>query len=134
MADDTRTPDTSLSGEISASEFVAQYGSVRQSKYRAVPTVVDGIRFDSKAEARRYEELKMLEEGGAIRDLALQQRFDLTVNGKKIGTYVADFVYTDNATGQVAVEDVKGMKTPLYIWKAKHFAAQYGFPIVEVRS
>ena len=55
--------------------------------------------------------------------------FDLEVNGTQIGQYVADFVYYEN--GQEVVEDVKGVRTPLYKWKRKHFAAHYGKEIRE---
>jgi hypothetical protein len=41
------------------------------TKYHAIPTEIDGIRFDSKAEARRYGELMLLEMGGVIRELEL---------------------------------------------------------------
>src|SRR3990167_4438640 len=115
----------------------------RRSKYRAVPTVVDNIRFASKAEARRYGELKLLERAGKICDLALQPRFELCVSDPegeeiKIGTYVADFYYLtldkfgDNFSIEV-VEDVKGFRTDLYKWKKKHFETQYGIKITEVK-
>ena len=114
-----------------------------RSKYRAVPTVVDNIRFASKAEARRYGELKLLERAGKICDLALQPRFELCVSDPegeeiKIGTYIADFYYLtldkygDNFSIEV-VEDVKGFRTDLYKWKKKHFEVQYGIKITEVK-
>ena len=46
-------------------------------KYNAIPTTVDGIRFASKREARRYLELKLLQKAGHISDLELQPRFRL---------------------------------------------------------
>lgn len=116
-------------------------------KYHAVRTQVDGIMFASKKEAKRYQELKMLEQSGEIWDLELQPRFPLvvasttgTVMGAakaiagafdgRIGEYRADFAYCDRH-GRI-VEDVKGFKTPLYRWKAKHLAAQYGIQIREI--
>jgi len=108
-------------------------------KFGAVPTVVDGIRFASKAEAKRYGELKMLEKAGKIEELQLQPRYPLYAlsrNDKqevKIGEYRADFQYqftSDPHTG--VIEDVKGMRTPLYNWKKKHFEAQYGIEITEI--
>lgn len=100
------------------------------SKYRAVKTVVDGITFASKAEAKRYQEIKWLLFSGKIERCSRQNRFPLLVNGVKIGDYVADFVYWEN--GKQVVEDVKGFKTPLYRWKKKHFEAQYGVAITEI--
>lgn len=105
------------------------------SKYRAKPTVVDGIRFDSMKEARRYGELKLLERAGEISELELQPRFPLTVHfwddHERIGEYRGDFRYYDR-NGEEIVEDVKGFKTPLYRWKKKHVEAQYGIQIREV--
>lgn len=106
------------------------------NKYRAVPTVIDGIRFASKAEARRYGELKLLERGGKIKHIEMQMRFPLDVSykfggEKTIGHYVADFYYLQN--GKEVIEDVKGFRTPLYKWKKKHFEAQYGIKITEIK-
>jgi hypothetical protein len=103
----------------------------RASKYLAVPTVVDGIRFHSKKEAARYGQLKMLEKAGKIQGLCLQPEYTLHAGDgdTKLGVYRADFEYAEN--GQHIVEDVKGFKTPLYRWKKKHVEAQYG---IEVRE
>lgn len=101
------------------------------SKYRAVPTVVDGVRFASKAEARRYATLRVLARAGQIRDLELQPAFALHVAGTKIGTYRADFRYR-RRDGAVVVEDVKGVLTPMYRWKKKHLRAEHGIEVNEV--
>ena len=100
-------------------------------KYSAEQTTVDGIKFSSKKEAKRYSELMLLQEAGEISDLTLQPRYPLRVRGIKIGEYVADFRYRDKASFLV-VEDVKGFKTPLYKWKKRHFEAQYGVKITEI--
>lgn len=104
------------------------------SKYKAVKTVVDNVTFDSKAEAARYNELKILLNSKQITDLQLQVPFKIEVNGKRICTYIADFQYTDLVTGQQVVEDVKSgpTKTPVYRLKAKLVQALYGVKIVEV--
>ena len=101
------------------------------NKYRAVKTIVDGITFDSKAEARRYGNLKILERAGTIDSLELQPRYDLVVNGSKCGFYKADFRY--NEDGRQVVEDVKGMKTPVYNLKKKLIKAIYGIEIYETK-
>lgn len=101
------------------------------SKYRAKKTVVDGIKFDSKREAERYCELKLLEKAKEIRNLELQPRFLLQDkfkdrNGKthrKI-EYVADFMYIDK-DGKKIVEDVKGVLTDVYKIKKKMFLKKY---------
>jgi hypothetical protein len=112
----------------------------RPHKYGAIPTVVDGIRFDSKREAQRWQELQLLERSGEIADLNRQPVFSLHVMSNAclrrthIGDYRADFQYRDVATGAVVTEDVKGMAgLPLYRWKVKHVKAEYGVDVVEVR-
>jgi hypothetical protein len=105
---------------------------MRRSKYNATKTVVDGITFASKAEAKRYAELKLLERSKEIENLECQPRFALTVLcGDVIGEYVADYRYWRGHS--IVVEDVKGFKTPLYRWKKKHVEAQYGIKIVEIK-
>lgn len=47
------------------------------SKYKNIKVMVDGIKFDSKAEARRYAELKLMEDTGHIKELKLQPKFEL---------------------------------------------------------
>ena len=113
----------------------------KRHKYGAKPTVVDGIRFASLAEAKRYGELKLLEKAGEITDLVLQPRFVLTASNARypevggrsveIGSYVADFAYRDR-DGSYIVEDVKGYRTDLYVWKKKHAEAEHGITITEI--
>ena len=99
------------------------------SKYNAVKSVVDGIKFDSKKEARRYSQLKLMEKSGAISNLSMQPRFDLIVNGEKCGFYKADFKYIEN--GKEVIEDVKGVLTPVYRLKKKLVKAIYNIDIFE---
>lgn len=104
---------------------------VAMTKYGAIPTEVDGIRFASRREAKRYGELKMLEKAGAIRNLELQPTFTIVINGVRIGSYRADFAYFEGE--RRVVEDVKGVRTQLYIWKKKCVEALYpGVTISEV--
>lgn len=102
---------------------------IKRSKYGAKKTVVDGITFDSQAEAARYGVLKIVQASGLITDLRLQVPYQITVNGKKVCRYVADFVYSEN--GKEVVEDVKGMKTPVYNLKKKLMEAVFGVVIFE---
>ena len=103
---------------------------MRSSKYNAVKTEVDGIKFDSKLEAKRYSELKMLLRSGIISDLELQKKFELRVNGVLICKYLADFYYLDQSGRQV-VEDCKGVRTPIYSIKAKLMIACHGLRMLE---
>lgn len=102
---------------------------MRPTKYRNVPTVVDGIRFASKKEARRWSELRLLEKANQISGLVRQVPYGLHVNGKLVCKYIADFVYVENGTE--IVEDAKGVRTPEYKIKAKLFEAIYGVKIRE---
>lgn len=99
------------------------------NKYKAIRTKVDGITFDSKKEAKRYSELKLLERAGQIKNLDLQPKFDLIINGFRIGFYKADFYYIEN--GKDVVEDVKGVRTPIYKLKKKMIKAIYDIDIFE---
>jgi len=98
-------------------------------KYKNIKTVVDGITFDSKAEAKRYTELKRLQLAEEISDLRLQVRYDFEFNGVKLGFYKADFVYIKDC--KEVVEDKKGFKTPVYNLKKKMMKAFYGVDIYE---
>lgn len=118
------------------------------SKYHSKKTWAYGIQFDSKKEARRYQELKLLESAGKIEDLKTQVKFTLLpaqrepdtvgpkggkIKGKVLErevAYIADFVYVEN--GQMVVEDTKGMKTPEYVIKRKLLLYMTGIRIREV--
>lgn len=112
-----------------------------RSKYGAKPVVIDGIRFASTKEGKRYGELRMLEKAGEIRALTVQPSFELNVNGVRIGIYRGDFRYetrSDRGTcrgcWRSVVEDVKSpaTRTALYLWKVKHLRAQDGIEVTEV--
>ena len=123
------------SSNLDAAEYVALLAKQeRPSKYRAKPTEVDGITFASKGEAHRYRQLCLRVRAGEIRDLELQPRYPLVVNGVNVGTYVADFRYVETATGETVTEDFKGVRTPVFRLKSKLVRALYGVDVVEVRG
>ena len=124
------------------------------NKYHNKKCVYLGENFDSRKEARRYAELLILEKAGHISDLRRQVSYELipaqrevsfdvykrgarkgeTKEGKiieKAVCYVADFVYTDNATGEEVVEDVKGIRTKEYVLKRKMMLFLKGIRITE---
>lgn len=113
------------------------FARTRRNKYAAQPLVIDGIRFASRREGRRYASLKLQQQVGHIRDLELQVAYPLHVVDLEtgeitvIGRYVADFRYTVTATGAQVVEDSKGMRTPVYKLKKRHVEAQYAIAITE---
>jgi hypothetical protein len=114
-----------MSGYLRAQEIV---------KYNNTKTVVDGITFDSKKEAKRYGELKLLESAGKISALKLQVVFVLSPSvviakrKRPALKYVADFTYIEN--GSHVIEDCKGMLTPVYRLK-RHLMYAAGFSILE---
>lgn len=111
------------------------------SKYKSRYTTVDGIKFHSMAESKRYQELKLLQKAGEIEKFELQPKFEIVsgykdpATGKRVAPtyYIADFrvTYPD---GRVVVEDVKGFITPIYRLKKKLVESQYGFSVVEVSA
>lgn len=124
-----------------------------QSKYYNVKTKTsDGLVFDSLKEARRWEELLILQKAGKISDLQRQVSFELLPNqyetferyskaGRRLADgqklierkvdYIADFVYLDE-NGKMIVEDTKGFKLPEYIIKRKLLYAVHGIKISEI--
>ena len=124
------------------------------NKYGNKKVIIDGEVFDSKREAYRWRDLKFLESCGAISSLRRQVVYELIPvqrekstkvykKGRKKGqpregkiiekavTYIADFVYTDSATGREVVEDAKGMRTRDYIIKRKLMLYIHGIKIRE---
>lgn len=103
----------------------------KRSKYGAQKCVIDGIKFDSKKEAFRYAELKVLERSGVIENLRLQVPYILIQKSKygRAIEYVADFVYIEN--NKVVIEDAKGFRTPVYKLKRRMFAEKYEIIIKE---
>jgi len=117
-------------------------------KYKNKKIVVNGITFDSKKEADRYNELLLLETAGLISNLQRQVKFVLIPTQREPDTtgsrggirkgkviekecvYIADFVYTED--GKTVVEDTKGFKTKDYIIKRKLMLYIHGIRIQEV--
>lgn len=126
---------------------------MRRRKYGNTKITVDGIQFDSKREAARYQELQLLERAGVISFLQRQTKFQLIpdqhapsnavyTKGPRKGqrkpgkllekecSYIADFCYIQN--GETVVEDVKGYRTEVYRIKKKLMLERYGIQIREV--
>jgi hypothetical protein len=98
----------------------------RRHKYNVSPAAertVNGIVFASKAESRRYCQLKMLEQAGHIRKLELQPVYNIVINTVLVCKYVADFRYFEGALR--VVEDVKGVETREFKIKRKLVQALY---------
>lgn len=139
LNDRSRKIMDSVVGVRMAIPQASQPKALAPSKYRALPTVVDNIRFDSKAEAKRYQQLRLMERAGEIVDLRIQVEYEL-IPPQKVGSvkerpvkYVADFVYRDRNGGCV-VEDVKSgpTKTREFVIKRKLLLQRYRLAIREV--
>jgi hypothetical protein len=98
-------------------------------KYNNKPVIIDNIRFASHREGSRYIELKILFRAGKIQNLQLQPSLKFVLEGEKIFTYRPDFIYFED--GKRVVEDVKGVRTPLYKLKKKLIEAQMKLQIRE---
>jgi hypothetical protein len=105
------------------------------TKYGNRKIEIDGYLFDSHAEARRYQELTLLEKCGDIADLEIHPKYKIVVNQKTICTYSADFRYRMlSGDGRHITEDVKGVKTAVYQLKKRLMLACYGIEISEVTA
>lgn len=122
------------------------------SKYHSKKVTINGIEFDSRKEARRYQELLLLERAGKIQDLQRQVEFELipaqrepdtigvrggVKKGKTIELavkYVADFMYIES--DNLVVEDVKGYKKgtayAVFTIKRKLMLFFYGIRVKEI--
>ena len=105
-------------------------------KYYAKQTTLDGHKFDSIAESRRYAELKLLQQTGTISELIVHPVFclqagflDNTGKRQRAINYEADFSYWEN--GKIIVEDVKGFETQAWLIKKKIFMYQH--PGIQLR-
>ena len=127
---------------------------IYKSKYHNVKTrSLDGTVFDSYKEARRWDELLLLQRAGKITELRRQVKYELIPaqyqtyerygkKGQRLKDgvrlleksvcYVADFVYTITETGENVVEDAKGVRTKDYIIKRKLMLAVHSIRIKEV--
>jgi len=116
--------------------------TTRRMKYGARQIACRDGKFDSKAEWRRWRELKLMERAGEISSLNRQVKFELLPAqydgaGKLLErpvVYIADFKYVDLRTGAPVVEDVKGVRTKEYVIKRKLMLHKYGVRIREVEA
>ena len=100
---------------------------ILRHKFSAISVELDGIKFSSKKEAKRYQELKLLQRSGELLFFLRQVPFHLPANIK----YICDFMlFWKN--GEITIEDVKGFKTPMYTLKKKQVEAIYPVFIQEI--
>jgi len=114
----------------------------RRSKHGNVRVRIDNINFDSKVEAKRYNQLRLLQQCGVITDLQCQVSFELApavhLHGRHRMSpplrYLADFVYRQD--GKQIVEDVKGAEKVTEGFRIKRhlMATVHGIHIIEIRQ
>jgi hypothetical protein len=108
-----------------------------KSKYGNKKVVVDNIGFDSKREAARYNELKLMAGAGLISDLVCHPAYVIKINGIHICDVILDFRYYDLqkrvTESAIVIEDVKGKDNDLSRLKRKLVEAQYGFKVTLVK-
>ena len=109
-------------------------------KYHNKKTVIDGIKFDSKLEAERYAQLKMMERAGVIRDLELQPEYELIPSFRKNGKtwrrtlYKADFRYILAEDDSYIIEDVKGSTSVITdVFRLKQKLFEYKYPELTIK-
>lgn len=102
-------------------------------KFGNVKVKADGYTFDSKAEEKRYQELKLLKATGLICNLIVHPRYPIKINGMKVCTYVGDFEYQDQKLVR-HVEDVKGVETREFKTKAKLMKAVHQITVEIIRA
>ena len=103
-----------------------------RNKFGAVPTMLDGIRFASKAEADCFARLKLREKAKEITHLTAHPKWQFVVNGQLVGTYTADMSFMDKGRSALRVVDVKSPSTAkLEAFKIKRWLmfALYGIDV-----
>jgi len=104
------------------------------NKYGAKRTAIDGIYFDSKAEAKRYTELRLMQAAGLITKLETHPCYEIEYHFKKICVVELDFKYFDHKRGEYVIEDVKGQDNPLSILKRKLVEAFHGIKVEVIKK
>ena len=100
----------------------------KTNKYGAIKTRIDGILFDSRLEAGRYSELKLLERAREISNIEVHPSFPIFIKGQRICVVELDFAY-DDRDGNRIFEDTKGLDTALSKIKRKLVSASYGINV-----
>ena len=118
------------------SKAIQALARIRPNKYNFKKVKTEDGTFDSQAEYRRWGQLQLMERGGLIEGLQRQMSYALDINGQNVCKYKADFVYYFPAgpLGRLTIEDVKGVRTPVYRLKKKLMKAIHGIEIQEVAA
>ena len=129
-----------MTERLTSKEYQAQSSKPKRSKYGSKRTMVDGVLFDSKAEATRYVFLREREKRGEISHLELQPSFKLCgkdglplrYESGRQAVYRADFAYFCPEQNKRVVEDVKSKATKTQLYKLKKALVEANFPAVKI--
>lgn len=123
-----------MTERISAEQYREAKAQPKKSKYGNRKTVLDGLTFDSKAEANYYANLKIREKAGEVSGVELQRPFPLLgPTGTLMATYKADFAFWDHTEDRFRVIDVKGFVTKEFRLKRKMMKALLGIDVEVVK-
>lgn len=106
---------------------------IRRPKFGNIKTRRNGQLYDSRREADRHGQLQLLEKNGEVRELRRQVKYVIVVNGVRICSYTADFVYLERRKDEwtEVVEDVKGYPNDRWPMKKKLMKAVLGVDVRE---
>ncbi|MDT2766527.1 DUF1064 domain-containing protein [Lactococcus raffinolactis] len=119
---------------MSEQKYYVKLKSPKKHKYGAKKTVIDGIEFDSKAEALYYQ-LHKHDKGMKMQEkFVLMDKFKLNGKAYREIAYKPDFTFYDDQGNLIKVVDVKGIMTPEFRIKSKLFASRYGMQIMVAKK
>lgn len=120
--------------KMTLQEYKASTGKAKKSKYGNKKVMLEGVMFDSVAEANRWSVLRIMEKAGEITDLQRQVPFAITApNGELICTYRCDAAYWHVQKKRRVIEDTKGVETDLFKLKKKLMRIFLGIEIEVVK-
>lgn len=109
--------------DLTGKKWRTSVGRNSASKMGNARVFFDNFWFMSQREADRWQELKLLQTAGHIKELRRQVPYKLTSHDQFICRYVADYEYVED--GKLVVEDSKGFQTAVFKIKWKMLQAQY---------
>lgn len=109
-------------------------------KYHNKPQQIGAEKYRSQHEAGCHARLLVRQRAGMITGVSREVPFVLApkvkIEGEKRARpavrYIADFVYSDVASGQVVVADAKGLATPVYRLKKHLMKTVHNIDVVEL--
>lgn len=114
---------------VTAARTPLKLRSGAPTKYRNVPTVVNGIRFASGLEAAYYKQLHLRWVAGEV--LWFLMQVPIRIEG---GKYVVDFLYCTPGPPYTHFADTTGFVTPMKLKKLKQVKERWNISVELVRK